>query len=140
MARTITTEIAPSAKPVGVSKPVTTVWTEMADGPEYDIPRVGFNSGERRIAPGVAEVSSPLLISNISDSPISIDVKIIRDNGDESILAQSFPVPFGDISIFPVQGQFLKSGDILQVRSEQDTGLFATLAYTEGQAEEDDVT
>lgn len=72
----ITTEQAPSSKPVSISKVLTTEWQTFVDVPMYDIPLVGFGSS-RRIAPGVAEPSAPVLFTNVSSgSSEAIDVRI----------------------------------------------------------------
>ena len=136
--RTITTNQAPSAKPDAISKAVPVDWIEVADGPSYDVEKVGFSS-ERRIAPGVAEISSPLLITNISGETARIDARIERENGDVSEIAVGFPVPVADALMLPVQGQFLLAGDTLKIRADVEGALFATMSFTEGQAEEDGI-
>lgn len=227
MARIIT-EQAPSAKPVAVSLRLTTDWQTMIDVPDYDVPVVGFGS-TRRIAPGVAEVSSPLLVSNYVTDSSRVDVRVIRgtrplisspaqteadfavfvggtghqvgdditlDNSavvtvdavdgigsvteftvtsvgeditSETTLRQAIttgtgvnfsliveednlsltigvfsfvtntPVEARDTLILPLNGQFLRTKDRLQVRATDNDRLDATISYTEGQAEEDDL-
>lgn len=224
----IVTEQAPSAKPVAISLRLTTDWQTMIDVPDYDVPVVGFGS-TRRIAPGVAEVSSPLLVSNFVTDAASVSVRIIRgtrplisspqqteadfdifiggtghavsdvitldnsatvlvdavdgiggvteftitDVGEEitsettlvqaittgngvnfSIIVEednlsltigvfSFvtntPVEARDTLILPLNGQFLRTKDRLQVQATVNDRLDATISYTEGQAEEDDL-
>lgn len=76
----ITTEQAPSAKPISVSLDVTTDWQTLIEVPDYDVPVVGFGSS-RRIAPGVSEISSPLLVTNYDwENPqtVKLDVRIVR--------------------------------------------------------------
>lgn len=73
----IITEQAPSAKPVSISAKVTDEWTTIIDVPDYDVPVVGFGT-TRRIAPGVSEISSPLMVSNANTSSENITVRIIR--------------------------------------------------------------
>ena len=75
--RRIVTEQAPSAKPIGVAVRVTTDWQTVIDVPEYDVPVIGFGTA-RRIAPGVAEISSPMLVSNRQTSSARISVRLIR--------------------------------------------------------------
>jgi len=73
----VVTEQAPSAKPVSISFKVTDQWTTIIDVPDYDVPVVGFGT-TRRVAPGVAEISSPLMISNANTASDNISVRIIR--------------------------------------------------------------
>jgi len=75
--RRIVTEQAPSAKPVGITVSATTDWQTVIDVPEYDVPVVGFGT-QRRIAPGVAEISSPMLASNKDTETGKVSVRIIR--------------------------------------------------------------
>ena len=232
----IVTEQAPSAKPVSISLKVTNQWATIIDVPDYNVPVVGFGT-TRRIAPGVGEISSPLMISNIDASSSNISVRIIRgeryitnsqdetdyddttDNGDfvggagftvsdtitllnnatltvdavsgSSVtqftitaagnrvfrdgnaqtaigmfsstsgsatgftliarennydpndgifsLTTDYPVEPRDTMIIPLNGQFLLTGDRLQVKATHNDRLVATISYTEGQSEEDDV-
>ena len=223
--RRIRTEQAPSAKPVAVSLNVTTDWQMIIDAPEYDVPVVGFGTA-RRIAPGVAEISSPLVVSNLTATNAGVSVRVFRalrplvvgqtqtdfsgfqggqgysvgatltltnsaevlvdgvdpigtvtgftvvsagalifegDTLDEVIsdtglgsgfsvmptganlvmqafnFATNFPVEPRDAAIIPLNGQFLMTGDRLEVRSDTNGALQATISYTEGQSEEDDL-
>lgn len=137
--RTIRTDQAPSAKPVGVSVELTTDWQTIIDAPQYDVLKIGLGS-ERRIAPGLAELSSPLLLTNVASSNVLIDCEIVREDGSVSIVAKNFPVPIADALILPVQGQFLLSGDTMRVKASENGAVYATVSYTEGQAEEDDIS
>lgn len=221
--RRIVTEQAPSAKPVAVSLEVTDSWQMIIDAPEYDVPVVGFGTA-RRIAPGVAEVSSPLLATNTSLTTTLLSVRVFRalrplittqteadfpgffggegySNGEtvemtngaqitinavdplgtvtaftvdtagelivedeelqeiSSVLGQgfaftptttnlveqafnfvtNFPVEPRDTAIIPLNGQFLLTGDRLEVIADTSGSLQATISYTEGQSEEDDL-
>jgi len=76
--RVITTEQAPSAKPEAVSIQLNTNWTTIIDTPVYDVPVVGFGS-TRRVAPGVTEPSSPILVTNVGGTAAAtVDVQIIK--------------------------------------------------------------
>jgi hypothetical protein len=137
MARTIQALQAPSAKPIGISFTLTENFTSIIDAPDYDIPDVRFGGG-REIVPGVIEIASPLMLVNTTDNPdIRATVKIVRDDGDESIIISSFKVPINDVLSVPVQGQFLISGDELQVSATQANAISGTLSVTEGQAEQE---
>lgn len=223
--RRIRTEQAPSAKPVAVSLDVTDEWQMIIDAPEYDVPVVGFGTA-RRIAPGVAEVSSPLLVTNLTGTVAAVSVRVFRalrplilpqtqldfpgfqggqgySNGDILTLtngaevqvdavdplgsvqeftliqrgaliiedeelfevistsglgqgfavtpstdnlieqafnfATNFPVEPRDTAVIPLNGQFLLTGDRLEVITDTMNALQATISYTEGQSEEDDL-
>lgn len=230
--RVITTEQAPSAKPLSASLPLTTEWQTVIDVPVYDVPVVGFGS-TRRVAPGVAEPSSPILVTNVSSANVAtVDVRLIKserplaaaadetayvdlftagvdyeignvlvldntatitvDNVDANGSVTEFSVTTGgdaivpettltqtgfsgppgagtgfsitpdrdnldintgvtflvkglrveadDVLIIPINGQFFLSRELLEIRcNESNTILQATLSYTEGQAEEDDI-
>jgi len=56
----IQTEQAPDAKPVGVSKTLDINWQKLIEVPAYEVPEQTFG-GTTIIAPGVAEIISPLL-------------------------------------------------------------------------------
>lgn len=232
----VVTEQAPSAKPVSISFKVTDQWTTIIDVPDYDVPVVGFGT-TRRVAPGVAEISSPLMVANIDALSSNISVRIIRgeryitDAQDETdyddttgngtfnggagfvvsdvitmmndatitvdavsggtvtqftittvgervfrdgnaqtaiqmfsstggiatgfaltarennydptdgiySLTNDYPVEPRDTMIIPLNGQFLLTGDRLQVKATHNDRLITTISYTEGQSEEDDV-
>jgi hypothetical protein len=48
-------------------------------------------------------------------------------------------VPAYETTAIPLNGQFLKSGDTLEVIGDTDLAIHATLSFTLGQSEEDDV-
>lgn len=228
----ITTEQAPSAKPKATSIVLDTSWQTLIDVPVYNVPVIGFGSS-RRIAPGVCEPSSPILVTNVSESNVAkVDVRVIRSerpleaglteanfvgtfsagqdygvgnvvvmNNNASItvgnvdangsiteftittggdpvvpeialtqsfisglggpgegftitpdredlseatgvlyLARNLQVEVDDVLIIPINGQFFLSRDILEIRSDTNDALHATLSFTEGQAEENDVS
>lgn len=223
--RRIRTEQAPSAKPVAASLVLNADWQMIIDAPEYDVPVVGFGTA-RRIAPGVAEISSPLMVTNLTTTTASVSCRVFRalrpmivgqtqadfpdlqggqgyssgatltlsngaqvlvgaidsvgsvmeftvtDSGglifegdrldeifsdiglgqgfsvsvqDNNLVEQAFhfatnfPVEPRDTAVIPLNGQFLLTGDRLEVRSDTNDALHATISYTEGQSEEDDL-
>lgn len=223
----ITTDQAPSAKPISKSANLTVDWITFAETPDYDVPVVGFGVS-RRIAPGVAEFSGPILLSNYFIGPALVDIQIVRGlrelaNGitdanvftwtggiahavsdvitmtnsanvivdgvdgvgrvtawtldqvgerlnavpepleqltttgigegfnfvvedvnlstvDEHFyIAKDIRIEAEDTLIYPINGQFLLTRDKLQIRANIDDYIHATVSYTEGQAEEDDI-
>jgi hypothetical protein len=118
----------------------------MVEAPAYTVPLLGFNAGTRT-ARGVVEFSSPLLVTNISASAATFTARIIRVSpAGTFILANQYTVEPNDVVVFPLNGQFLlrevtsSSGDVLDLQASANNALVATVSYTEGQAEEDDVS
>ena len=135
--RTIALLEAPAAQPRAESKTVPQgSWLEIVDAPQYELPKSNFTSEGTKIAPGVAEISSPLLVSNKSSGEARVTAQIVRQNGDVSEFATDYPVPVADALPLPLQGQFLLAGDIVQVMSDTADALDATISWTEGQAEQ----
>lgn len=142
----IVTSQAPVAKPKAANLLLTTSEVNMVEAPAYTVPLLGFNAGTRT-ARGVVEFSSPLLITNITTSSAHFTARIIRVNPSGTFtLAYQFVVEPKDVAIFPLNGQFLlretteSSGDYLDIKASANNTLVATVSYTEGQAEEDDVS
>jgi hypothetical protein len=92
----IVTDQAPSAKPVSISVKVTDQWQTIIDAPDYDVPVVGFGT-TRRIAPGVAEISSPLMVANIVSASSSISVRIIKS--ERLITNSQTQADYNDVSL-----------------------------------------
>lgn len=144
----INTTQAPAAKPLAVNLELTTTYQTFVEANAYTVPLVGFNAGTRT-ARGVAEFSSPLLVTNISSSPATFSVQIVRGFSNPAVtflIANEMVVEPNDVVIFPLNGQFLLreptgfAGDRLQLKASANARLVATISYTEGQAEEDDVS
>jgi len=94
MTTTITTEQAPSAKPISAGLALTLDWQTLIDVPNYDVPIVGFGTS-RRVAPGVAEISSPLMITNFGSTPSTVSVRVVK--ADRPLIAAQNE---GDFSTF----------------------------------------
>lgn len=137
---TIITSQAPDAKPVGVSKSISNAgWTTLIEVPNYQIPEETFGGGTI-VVPGVAEIISPLLISNISATSKTVDIRIYRESDTTNYLvASQLPIPAYDILPLPLNGQFIASGDRLEITCDSASGINVTISYTVGQAEQDDV-
>lgn len=145
MAQTITTEQAPSAKPNNVSIVLTTAFQQLITVNNYDIPIVGLG-GQRRIAPGVAEITSPIILTNTTIVPANITVRIVKQGTNNFVLANEIPIEPNDVVYIPLNGQFLLSdlnnppvvGDRLEIRSSVSNIITATISFTQGQSEEND--
>jgi len=141
----IVTSQAPVAKQIGVTLALTTTEAIMAEAPGYTVPLLGFNAGTRT-ARGVVEFSSPLLVSNITTVSRTFTARIIRITpAGTFVIANAVTVEPNDTLIYPLNGHFLLretteiAGDYLDIKASANASLVATLSYTEGQAEEDDV-
>lgn len=136
---TIVTSQAPDAKPVAVNKVVSTNWQVLADVPQYEVPELVFG-GSTTVEPGVGEIISPLILCNTTANTVNIDVRIHREDVNaEYYVLRNMPVPGYDTIPIPLNGQFLKSGDTLEIIGDTDLAVHATISFTQGQSEEDDV-
>jgi hypothetical protein len=52
---------------------------------------------------------------------------------------RNLQIPAYDTIPLPLNGQFFKSGDLLELKASDNLAVHATLSFTLGQAEEDDV-
>jgi hypothetical protein len=134
------TSQAPDAKPIGISKSISNAgYTILIEVPEYEIPEESFGGGTI-IVPGVAEIISPLLITNTTPSSATVDIRIYRYvDSTNYLIASELPIPAYDILPMPLNGQFIASGDRLEITSSTASGINVTISFTVGQAEQDDV-
>lgn len=136
---TITTTQAPDAKPVAKNYSLTQVWYPLIEVPQYEVPELVFG-GSTTIEPGVGEVISPLVFCNTTANTVLVDVQIYRFvENDYWYLVRNLAVPPYDTIPIPLNGQFFKTGDRLEVKADTDYAVHATLSFTLGQSEEDDV-
>ena len=135
----IQTTQAPDAKPVAVSRNLTTSWLSIVETPSYQVPEESFGGGTI-IVPGVSEIISPLIVCNKGVATASFSVRAYRYELDtEFIIANSIPVAPNDVLTVPLNGQFFLTGDRLEVQASANNVLDITISYTVGQAEQDDV-
>lgn len=136
---TVVTSQAPDAKPVAKNIVLSTNWQEIIRTPQYEVPELVFG-GSTTIEPGVGEVISPLILCNTTASTVLVDVQMYRyvENTTFYIIRQ-MPVPAYDTIPLPLNGQFLKTGDILEAKADANLAVHATMSFTLGQSEEDDV-
>jgi len=139
MTETIITSAAPDAKPVAVSVTATTSWVTIITVPQYQVPSSGYFGSGDAVVPGVAEIITPLMCANIGTTTASISARIVRDGGTTALLANALPVPPNDALALPLNGQFLMTDDVLQIKASANNAIDITISYTVGQAEQDDV-
>ena len=119
---------------------MTTNWQKIIEVPQYEVPELVFG-GSTTIEPGVI---SPLALCNFTANTVSIDVQINRydatfDTHESFWLVRNLPLPAYDTKLIPLNGQFFKTGDELEVKADTTLAVHATLSFTLGQSEEDDV-
>jgi hypothetical protein len=136
---TIVTSQAPDSKPIGVSQLLSTDWATTIEVEDYEIPEEVFGSGTRFVR-GVAEITAPILVCNITTSAANVSARIFRAEANTYFtVINELPIPSKDTVYLPLNGQFIANGDILEIRSSANNTLHATVSYTVGQAEDDDV-
>jgi|SaaInlV_120m_DNA_3_1039746.scaffolds.fasta_scaffold00528_2 hypothetical protein len=136
---TISTSQAPDAKPVAKNLTLTTNWQTLIEVPNYEVPELVFG-GSNVVEPGVGEVISPLILCNFSAVTVNVDVRTHRYNlNQEFYLIRNMPIPAYDTFALPLNGQFYASGDLLEIKASANLSIDATLSFTLGQSEEDDV-
>jgi len=136
---TISTSQAPDAKPVAKNLTLTTNWQTLIEVPNYEVPELVFG-GSNVVEPGVGEVISPLILCNFSANTVNVDVRTHRYNlNQEFYLIRNMPIPAYDTFALPLNGQFYASGDLLEIKASANLSIDATLSFTLGQSEEDDV-
>lgn len=136
---TINTTQAPDAKPVAKSFTLSTNWQTMIEVPNYEVPELVFG-GSTTVEPGVGEVISPLMLCNFTANTVSVDVRTYRyDLNDTFWIVRNMQIPAYDTVPLPLNGQFFKSGDLLELKTDTNLAVDATLSFTLGQSEEDDV-
>lgn len=142
---TVRTSQSPDAKPVAVNKTLTTNYTEIISVPDFEVPELVFG-GSFIVAPGVAEVISPLMLSNKTANTVYVDLQIYRlyDYSTDPAtsvtstfsLATNIPIPAYDTLPFPLNGQFFYNGDLLEAKADTNDAVDITISFTLGQAEE----
>ena len=136
---TIVTSQAPDAKPVAKSFTLTTNWQTMIEVPNYEVPELVFG-GLTTVEPGVGEVISPLILCNFTANTVAVDVRTHREDVNaEFWIIRNLQIPAYDTIPLPLNGQFFKSGDLLEIKCDTNLAVDASLSFTLGQSEEDDV-
>ncbi|MDB9980513.1 hypothetical protein OAD61_00225 [bacterium] len=136
---TIVTSQAPDAKPVAKSFTLSTNWQTMIEVPNYEVPELVFG-GSTTIEPGVGEVISPLILCNFTANTVAVDVRTYRYTLNDTFwIIRNLQIPAYDTIPLPLNGQFFKSGDLLEIKADENLAVDASLSFTLGQSEEDDV-
>lgn len=135
----ISTSQAPDAKPIGLCVTLSSSWQTIIEVPSFEVPELIFG-GDTVVVPGVAEIISPMIISNVDVQTVGVSVRIYRASSNTSfVIANELPVPAFDVLPLPLNGQFIYTGDTVDVKASADNAINITISYTIGQAEQDDV-
>lgn len=135
----ITTSQAPDSKPIGKSLSLTDEWQTLVEVPSYEVPEQAFG-GSTIVVPGVGEIISPLLVCNSSGSSATLSVRVYRAEPDANFtIVNELLIPANDTMTIPLNGQFIFTGDKLEIKSDTNNVIDVTLSFTVGQAEQDDV-
>jgi len=136
---TIVTSQAPDAKPVARSVVVTTFYQDLIRVPNYNVPELVFG-GSNTIKSGVGEVMSPLILCNTTNTTAIIDVESYRYlENIKYYFIKNLPIPPYETISIPLNGEFFKTGDMLQIKGDLESGVHAIISFTLGQSEENDV-
>jgi hypothetical protein len=136
---TIVTSQAPDAKPIAKSIVLSTNWQTLIDVPQYEVPELIFG-GSTTIESGVGEVISPLICSNFSANTASIDLRVYRFKENRAFFfVRNLLIGSNDTIPIPLNGQFFKTGDVLEIKSDTNFAVNVNFSFTLGQSEEDDV-
>ena len=130
---TVITTQAPDAKPVAKSFTLSTNWQTMIEVPNYEVPELVFG-GSTTVEPGVGEVISPLVLCNFTANTVAVDVQTYRYvENDTFWIVRNLQIPAYDTVPLPLNGQFFKTGDLLEIKADTDLAVDATLSFTLGQ-------
>ena len=103
------------------------------------VPELVFG-GSTTTEPGVGEVISPLILCNFTANTVAVDVRTHREEiNAEFWIIRNLQIPAYDTVPLPLNGQFFRSGDLLEIKCDTNLAVDATLSFTLGQSEEDDV-
>ena len=87
-----------------------------------------------------AAIPATTLPTNTTPASLTVDIRMYRilDNTNY-LIATQLPIPGYDILPLPLNGQFVTTGDRLEITSNASSGINVMISYTVGQAEQDDV-
>jgi len=136
MAR-INTTSPPVGHPKRRSFTLTTAWATLIDVDDYQVSKATAGVVSTQIVPGVAELQTPLFLCNRTGTARWASVRITRADASTAVLVHQELIGAGDTLQVPVNGQFLLTGDVLEVQAQINTAIDATISWTQGEAEGD---
>jgi hypothetical protein len=108
-------------------------YTTVLETPDYLIPAIGPNP-ERTIE-AVALLTS-LMVSNNSNATLQLSARIVNTTGVEFLILNQMDIPPNDFAVIELGKQNLRSGERLDLKTENFQGAIANLSYVLNQREE----
>jgi len=108
-------------------------YTTVLETPDYLIPAVGLNP-ERTIE-AVALLTS-LMVTNNATETLQLSARIVDADGVEFLILNRMDIPPNDFAVIELGKQNLRSGERLDLKTENFQGAIANLSYVLNQREE----
>ena len=108
-------------------------YTTVLETPDYLIPAIGPNP--QRTVEAVALLTS-LMVSNNSNATLQLSARIVNTTGVEFLILNQMDIPPNDFAVIDLGKQNLRSGERLDLKTENFQGAIATLSYVLNQREE----
>lgn len=120
---------------------VPTMWTTIAEAPDFSIPASGDDGAvvdpadaDRELRPGEVSIETPLVVTNTNQAItywVELQMLLQGTNGQAIPVSQRVPVPAGETVYLPIQGLRLLKTDLtntqpggrLQIRAETSDAL-----------------
>jgi len=135
---TITTREPPVGHPKRRSNTVGTSLANILSVDDYEVTRTVAGVTTTETVGGIVEIAAPLFLCNRSASTCWVSVRITRQSGaTNSYLVYEQDIPARETLQVPVNGQFLLTGDTLQLVAQTADSIDYTISWTQGEAEAD---
>ena len=108
-------------------------YTTVLETPDYLIPAIGPNP--QRTVEAVALLTS-LMVSNNSNATLQLSARIVNTTGVEFLILNQMDIPPNDFAVIDLGKQNLRSGERLDLKTENLQGAIANLSYVLNQREE----
>ena len=108
-------------------------YTTVLETPDYLIPAIGPNP--QRTVEAVALLTS-LMVSNNSNATLQLSARIVNTTGVEFLILNQMYIPPNDFAVIELGKQNLRSGERLDLKTENFQGAIANLSYVLNQREE----
>ena len=108
-------------------------YTTVLETPDYLIPAIGPNP--QRTVEAVALLTS-LMVSNNSNATLQLSARIVNTTGVEFLILNQMDIPPNDFAVIELGKQNLRSGERLDLKTENFQGAIANLSYVLNQREE----
>jgi ABC-type enterochelin transport system permease subunit len=134
---TITTNEPPVGQPKHYSGTLTTSYVSIITVDNYSVSKKTAGTTTTVTVPGLAEITTPLLLTNKTSTTRWASVRITRSGGSVSFVTHQQKIPANETFMVPLNGQFLSTGDVVAVIAEANSAIDATVSWTQGEAETD---